>query len=189
MKINKVMVSVIIIASLMAIVLAVEVSNRDREISKEDFDTAELKGIDEYSRVDTFAEEYSQRELISKSDFKLPELEPIRSYNIICNSWKEDVAFVNFSEETNQTILTRINPTGESYYLSIIINDNITAHKISCINKIRINKTHEEKKAELDIQEDVRMDLIFKTIRDREAVESVVVEESEMTLKDRDARK
>lgn len=183
MKINKIIIGIVIVAFLMAFVVAVDVLIKEREVSDEDFDTAESKGIDEYSRIDTFGEDSSQRKLISRSDFKLPELDPIKSYNIVCNSWREFVSFINFSEETNQTILTRINPTGESYYLDIIPLEDITNHRISCINKIRVNKTFSEKKDELDNQEDGVMDLIFKNIRSREEVQPVdVVEESEVIL-------
>ncbi|MCH7850927.1 MAG: hypothetical protein IH845_04765 [Nanoarchaeota archaeon] len=95
---------------LSSIIIAVEVTNRQRDVSKEDFDTAELKGIDEYSRIDTFRNDFFSRELISRSDFNLPTSSSFKAYDLVCMSWNREI---NETEPIDRVCLdeVRVNKT------------------------------------------------------------------------------
>ena len=177
MKINKMFGILGIILFLSASIIAVEVLVKEREVSKEDFDTATSKEIDTYFRNDTFGENLFYRNLISKSNYKLPTSPNFNSYKIVCTSWKETVFL------TNGSLLTNIHPTEESYFINIIPIENILVFKMACLNEISVNKILSEKRIELDNWEVKAMNLILKNIEKREVVDPIILsEESEVIL-------
>lgn len=138
---KKIIIALVLVAFLMALVVAVEVINKDVDVNSKQLERAVKLGIEDPDYNDTIEGERFIRTLISRSEFNLPsspDSDRFRTYKFVCSSWNETVILNNgsffYQEHSSPDLLF----TGDYELEEIFWAD------LYCLGEEKVNLTLEE---------------------------------------------